>query len=213
MALHRARRPSWEVELAGVVGFVAYGLAVLTIGVVADAGSAYGMLAGIVATVLVIVMQRLLGIVRLTSWGLSASLVAFTGFAAEPGGLIHGDVHWLFLAQAVVATAIGVALLRRSRDAAAGAWRAAALLAYGACIAGMETGSWSHLGPWHALLTLAVIATFTAAVLVDLTGLVWIGALGGLVWLLAVSTRSATAPAGRSRSSCSVPGSSAWRCW
>ena len=82
----------------------------------------------------------------------------------------------------------GLALLRRSRDAAAGAWRAAALLAYFGCMAGMDHSSWSGLGPWHALLTVVVILTFLGAVMEDMTGLVWIGALGGLLWLLAVST-------------------------
>lgn len=158
------------------------------IGVEADAGAGFGMTAGLVGTGIVIVLQRVLGIVRLTSWGLAASLVAFTGFGAAAAGLLHGNSGWLFLAQSVVAAVVGLALLRRSRDAAAGAWRAAALLAYFGCMAGMDHSSWSSLGPWHALLTVVVILTFLGAVMEDMTGLVWIGALGGLLWLLAVST-------------------------
>ena len=69
VALRRAGRPSWEVELAGVVGFVAYGMAVATIGVSADAGVRFGVLAGLVAAAVVILMHRLLGITRLTVWG------------------------------------------------------------------------------------------------------------------------------------------------
>ena len=88
VALRRAGRPSWEVELAGAVGFTAYGMAVATIGVSADAGVRFGVLAGLVATAVVILMHRLLGITRLTVWGLSASLVAVTGFGAAQAGIV-----------------------------------------------------------------------------------------------------------------------------
>ena len=105
VALRRAGRPSWEVELAGVVGFVAYGMAVATIGVSADAGVRFGVLAGLVAAAVVILMHRLLGITRLTVWGLSASLVAVTGFGAAQAGIVGDDLSRLLLAQAVAGDA------------------------------------------------------------------------------------------------------------
>lgn len=188
VALHRKGRPPWEVELAGVVGYVAFGLAVGTIAAVTDAGVGAGVWAGLAATVVVLVMHRLLGILRLTIWGLSASLVALSGFAAATAGLTGGAVSWLLLAQALTALVIGAVALGRSPEVAAGAWRTASLLGYAACLVGIGAASWSTIGPWHALLTLVVVATFVAAVALDLTSLVWTAAFGGVVWLLVVSS-------------------------
>ena len=187
VALRRAGRPSWEVELAGVVGFVAYGMAVATIGVSADAGVRFGVLAGLVAAAVVILMHRLLGITRLTVWGLSASLVAVTGFGAAQAGIVWDDLSRLLLAQAVAAALVGAVVLGRFREVAEAAWRTSALLAYAACLDGIGEAGWSTIGPWHALLTLVVVAIFVAAVTLDMPGLVWIAALGGLVWLCTVS--------------------------
>ena len=52
IGLHRRGRPRWEVELAGMVGYVALGLAFLTAGVAADAGSGYGLAASAAAIAL-----------------------------------------------------------------------------------------------------------------------------------------------------------------
>jgi hypothetical protein len=145
------------------------------------------MLAAAGATVAVLVMHRLLGIVRLTGWGLSGSLVAFVTSGAVASGTFQDHSALVFLAQAAAAAVAGLVLLERSPDGAAAAWRTAALLGYAACIAGISQGhAWESVGPWHALLTLVVIATFAAAVLRDLPGLVWTGAIGGVVWLVAL---------------------------
>ena len=86
IGLHRRGRPQWEVELAGMVGYVALGLAFLTAGPAADAGSGYGSGRSAAAIAVVVAMHAAVRLVRLTSWGLSASLVAFTAFASDLGG-------------------------------------------------------------------------------------------------------------------------------
>ena len=101
--LHRRRRPRWEVELAGMVGYVALGLAFETAGVAANAGSGYGLAASATAIAVVVAMHAAVRIVRLTSWGLSASLVAFTAFASDLGGFLDGGTApWLLTAQFAV---------------------------------------------------------------------------------------------------------------
>lgn len=188
LALHRAGRPVWEVELAGAVGYIATGLALFTIGVSAHAGSRFGVAASAVAVILALVMHRLLGLVRLTSWGLSASLVSLSAFAAAGAGMLDHNSQWLLLAEALGAAVIGFMLLERSPEGAAGAWRSAALLGYSACLVGIDRqpAGFDSLGPWQAALTLLVIAVCVAAALRDFVGLLWTGALGGLVWLAAI---------------------------
>src|SRR6478736_3531977 len=81
------------------------------------------------AVAIVVAMHALVRVVRLTSWGLSASLVAFTAFASDAAGFLDGGTApWLLAAQFAVALAVGLVLLDRNREAAANALRSAALL-------------------------------------------------------------------------------------
>ena len=89
IALHRARRPAWEAELAGMVGYLAFGLASITSAVATGAGPGFGIVASVAATAIVLALHAALRMVRLTGWGLSASLVAFTGFCADAGGILE----------------------------------------------------------------------------------------------------------------------------
>jgi hypothetical protein len=188
IGLHHRGRPRWEVELAGMVGYVALGLALLTAGAAADAGSGYGLAASAAAIAVVIAMHAAVRLVRLTSWGLSASLVAFTAFASDLGGfLTSGTAPWLLTAQFAFALAVGIALAHRNREAAANALRSAALLALLACSFGIGSAGFDSFGMWHIALTLAVAGTLVAAAAFDLPGLMWIGALDGLVWIGAIS--------------------------
>jgi hypothetical protein len=182
----RVRRPDWEVELAGLIGLLSLGLALLTTGSVSHAGAGYGTVAGLAATLVVMALHRLVGLVRLTSWGLSASMTAFTGFGAATAGLLQdgAQVRWLFVLQAVVALVTGAVLVGRNRDAAAGAWRTAALLAFTGCSFGMAHAGWSQLGSWQAVLTLLVVVTLVASAVFDQSGLMWIGAIGAVEWLI-----------------------------
>jgi hypothetical protein len=187
--LHRRDRPDWEVELAGATGYVAFGLASATSAAVLGAGPDAGAAISLAAAAIVAGLHRLLGIVRLTGWGLTASLVAFTGLASDAAGLLtSSSVPWWLIAQAVAAVPVGGLLLRRGSHAGAeAAWRSSSLLAITSAAAGMASTGADHLGPWHALLTIAVAVSLVAAARFDLPSLLWTGALGGLVWLVALS--------------------------
>jgi hypothetical protein len=184
IALHRAGRPEWEVELAGMVGYVAFGLASVTSAFATGAGPGYGIVASLAATGIVLGLHAALRIVRLTGWGLSASLVAFTAFCGDAGGILSSSTApWLLGLQGVAAVVVGGVLLRRSRSGAEAAWRSAALLGVVAAVAGMVHVSFASLGPWHVLLTLVVAAALVAAARCDMGSLMWVGALGSIVWL------------------------------
>jgi hypothetical protein len=187
--LHRRDRPEWEVELAGATGYVAFGLASATSAAVLGAGPGAGAAVSLVAAAIVAGLHRLVGIVRLTGWGLTASLVAFTGLASDAAGLLtSSSVPWWLIAQAVAAVPIGGLLLRRGSHAGAeAAWRSSSMLAIASAAAGIVSTRFDHLGPWHALLTIAVAASLVAASRFELPSLLWTGALGGLVWLVAMS--------------------------
>jgi len=187
--LHRRGCPAWEVELAAATGYVAFGLASATSAVVLDAGPGAGAAISLVAAAIVAGVHRLVRIVRLTGWGLTASLVAFTGFASDAAGLLTSTtVPWWLAAQAVAAVPVGAFLLRRgARAEAEAAWRSASVLAIVASVAGIATGSFGHLGPWHALLTFAVAVSLVVATRFGMGSLVWTGAIGALVWLGALA--------------------------
>jgi hypothetical protein len=184
IALHRRGRPAGEVELAGMIGYLAFGLASITSAVAIGAGAGFGIVASLVAAAIVIALHAALRIVRLTGWGLSASLVAFTGFCSDAGGILSGaTAPWWLGLQGVAAVVGGALLLRRSRAGAEAAWRSAALLAVAAAVAGMGHTSFDRLGPWHLLLTFAVGASLLAAARLDMGSLMWVGVLGSIVWL------------------------------
>jgi hypothetical protein len=187
--LHRRGRPDWEVELAAATGYVAFGLASAASAAALGAGPGAGAVVSLVATAIVAGLHRLAGIVRLTGWGMTASLVAFTGCVSDAAGLLtDSSVPWWLIAQAVAAVPIGGLLLRRgSRAGAEAAWRSSSVLAITAAVAGVGSTGLDRLGPWHALLTLAVAASLVAAARFQLPSLLWTGALGALAWLLAVS--------------------------
>lgn len=185
----RTGRAGFEVELAGMVGYVAFGLASLTAAVVTDAGAEAGIVASLAGTAIVLALNGLLRIVRLTGWGLTASLVAFTGFTADVAGMLDGStVPWWLLLQAAAGIGAGALLHRRgAREGTEAAWRSAAMLAVVGATAGIVHTQSGSLGPWHALLTLAVAGSLLAAARFDLPSVMWVGALGSLVWLAALA--------------------------
>jgi hypothetical protein len=183
--LDRAGRPVWESELAGLVGFVALGLAFLAAAGAFHPGDdgRFGLVAGATGTAVVIAMHLALRNVRLTGWGLSVALVTLTPSSAAVAGADRDAAGWVLAGQAAVAFAAGGLLLPRLREAAAAAFRAALLLCYMAALAGQPEYGFRHLSVWHMILSLAVVAAFVLAVSLDLDGLVWIGVIGSLVWL------------------------------
>ena len=160
---------------------------------------------------MVIATQAAVRVVRLTSWGLSASLVAFTAFASDLGGFLDdGTAPWLLTAQFAVALGAGLALAGRNREASANALRSAALLALLACVFGIGHTGFGTFGIWHVALTLAVAGTLVAAAAFDLPGLMWVGALDGLVWIGTISAAVGQNVGWGLRSCSEAPHWSAW---
>ena len=191
VALARSGRPTWQVEAAGLIGQGALVAAFVVVErVLAPADpSTFGAMCGLVGTIEVLVCHRLIGSVRLTGWGLSASLVALLNFGADAassgdGGLGLGG---LLLAEAALAAVLAGVLPGRRNEFGAHAARTASLLAYGAAVAGQEMHDWNAFSVWHVVISVAVVLTFLAAALLRLDALIWVGALGGLVWLVMVS--------------------------
>jgi hypothetical protein len=187
--LHRARRPDWESELAGLVGFASLGLAFLA---AADAlnpsnVSLYAVVAGTIGAAAVLAVHAALRNVRLTGWGLSIALVTMTGGAAGWAGVDDDRAGWVVLPQSLTAGAAGWLLFHRWRDAAAAAIRTGLLLAYAAALIGQPEAGWDHLTIWHLVISVAVAAAFLLSAILDLDGLVWIGVLGALIWLSMVA--------------------------
>jgi len=186
IALHRASRPRWESELAGVVGFVALALAFLAAGVAFDPAddARFAAIAAAIATIVVAAVHLELRNVRLTGWGLSASVVAMTcSFAVMAGVDSAGGVASVLAAQGAAAAAVSWYAFGRSRETSASAARTALLLFYLAALAGQEGPGYGHLSVWHLLLSLAVAGAFVCSVALGFDGLVWLGALGALIWL------------------------------
>ena len=181
---HRVQRPVWEVELGGMTSYVALGAASVTSAVVIGAGPGPGIVASVAITAVVLALHAAVRIVRLTGWGLSACLVAFTGCSADAAGILNGStVPWWLGLQGVLAIAGGAVLLHRSHAGAESAWRSAGVLAVAAAIAGMAHAGFGHVGPWHVLLTAAVAACLLGAARFDMGGLMWVGALASVTWL------------------------------
>jgi hypothetical protein len=169
----------------GLVGYVSLALAFLAAGVSFDPadGGRFGLLAGVLGTCVVVGMHLVLRSVRLTGWGLSVALIAVTGSAAAVAGVDREATGWVLLAQAAVAALAGGLLVRRSREAAAAAFRTALILAYMAAVAGGADVGYGHLSGWLLVISLSVVATFVLAVSLGFDGMIWIGVAGSLVWL------------------------------
>jgi hypothetical protein len=185
IALQRAGRSVWESELAGMVGFVALALAFLASAEAINPGDGalFGVVAGAIATLVVLAQHLALRNVRLTGWGLSAALVALTGSGASYVGLDGDAAGWAVAGQAIVAALAGGLFFDRSRDAANAALRTSLLLFYAAALIGQSEYSYRHLSVWHLVISLAVAAAFVLAAAMEFDGLVWVGALGTLIWL------------------------------
>jgi hypothetical protein len=195
LALARTRRPRWQTEAAGLVGQVALAGAFVTLAGVLDPQNpaAFGALCGLAATIEVLVCHRLIGSVRLTGWGLSASVVAMVSFgAASVGDHSSGDspigVPGMLLIEAGAAALLAAWLVTRRSDFAPHAARTASLLAYAAAVVGLLTDEYPRdLHAWHFVLALTAVFTFLAAAALRMDALIWVGALGGLIWLGAIS--------------------------
>ena len=197
----------WQSDLAGLVGYVALGVA---FGV---SGSASGWLdtdrerawfvaaAALVAVAVVAAVHRATRSPRLLWVGMPAALAAFGIATAYLAGLwevdVSGLVHlgWVILAEAGVAAVVAALLARRDRSDCLYATLWATLGGYAAVMfCGEDLTSFSV---WHLILAGVVIATFLTAAALDFDPLIWIGAAGGAWWvvMIAVVVGSATGAA------------------
>lgn len=189
--LAQSGRPGWQAEAAGLIGQVALAAAFVVLAAVVDPANpeAFGAVCGLAATVEVLVCHRLIGSVRLTGWGLSASIVALVSFgAADVGRGADGPamigVPGMLLLEAGAAALLAAWLVSRGSDYAPHAARTASLLAIGASVAGLAGHDYPPaLQGWHIVLALTVVTTFVAAAALRMDALIWVGALGGLIWL------------------------------
>ena len=49
---------------------------------------------------------------------------------------------------------------------------------------GQDAGEWDDFSGWHMVLSVAVVLTFLAAAVLRMDALIWVGAAGGLLWLV-----------------------------
>ncbi len=198
----------WQTDLAGLVGYVALGIA---FGVSAAAsgwvetGDEVASFVAVAALVAVAVVAAVYGATRsprLLWVGMPAALAAFGIAAAYLAGLweapVEGPVHlgWVILAEAGVAATVAVILARRDRsDDCLYATLWATLGGYAAVM--LCGDDLANLSVWHIILAGVVIAAFLTAAALDFDMLIWIAAAGGAWWvvMIAVVVGSATGAA------------------
>jgi|SRR5579862_2403160 len=188
VALGRACRPRWQVESAGLVGYTAYALAALATGAAANAGSGFVVVAAAAGAVLALLMHRWVRSLRLTAWGVSTGAAVCIAVEAVRLSLVSSDhLQWVLLPEAVLLAVAAGLLLPRAHAAAAAAARTAALVGIIAAMYGMGSSGWSRISAWDAVLVCVVALALVAAAAFDLGGLLAIGNLGGVLWLIAVA--------------------------
>jgi hypothetical protein len=195
------RRPRWQAETAGFVGQVALAAAfVLAEGELRPENIAvYGAVCGLVGVIEVLACHHAIGSARLTGWGLSASLVALVNFSSAAIGDGRGGDQFISLAglvliEAVFAATVAAVLFARDSEFGVHAARTASLLAYAAAVVGQQNtiGGPYEFTIWIAVISVAVVATFLVAAALRLDALVWVGALGGVVWMVLVTRIAGT---------------------
>jgi hypothetical protein len=187
VVLDRLKRPSWEVELAAVIGDIALAITFLAASDAWGRTRDYGLAAAVISLIVSVVMYRALGLVRITTWAVAAALVAlFTFMSADatPRSVAH-----MLIIQGVVSAGIGFALLRRSRPIAAQALYLGTLLILVGGVAGAAADSifGGGVSEYALLLFCTTLAALGVAATVELTGLLWLGALGAILTLIAVA--------------------------
>jgi hypothetical protein len=197
----------WQTDLAGLVGYVALGIAFAVSGSASgwmDTGrqvAAGVALAALVAVAIVGAVSRATRSPRLLWVGMPAALAALGIAAAYLAGLWEADLEgpvrlgWVILAEAGAAAAVAVILARRDRSACLYLTLWATVGGYAAV---MFCGDdLTQFSVWHLILAGVVVAAFLAAAALDFDALIWIAAGGGAVWVLmiAVVVGSATGAA------------------
>jgi hypothetical protein len=190
VVLDRLQRPAWEIELAAVVGEIALALTFLAASDAWGRSRSYGLWAALLSLGVSLVMYRALRLVRVTTWAAAASIVALATFIAADSNP-HSVAH-AFLLQGVVAAGAGFALLGRSRPVAAQALYLGTLLALIGGAVGVVADSFMSSGVSEYALALfaTTLAALAVASLVELSGLLWLGAFGAVLTLVSVAEPS-----------------------
>ena len=188
VALDRIRRPAWEVELCATVGDIVLGLTFVGASSAWGQSRGYGLWAALISLAVSAGMYPALRLVRLTTWAAAASIVALAAFLAADAG--PWSIARTFLVQAIIAAAVGAALLGWTRPVATQALYLAALLAelagtVGVIADAVRSGN-SGVSSWAVVLFATALASLALAAVAEIGGLLWLGALGALLTLAAV---------------------------
>ena len=192
--LHRHRFARWQVDLSGLVTYVAFAGACVSVG--ATAGwldnnhqlALYVLVCSVIATAVVCALFAVVGSLRLLALGLGPTLSALGLSVAHLTGLLsEGTVSWVLLAEAGAAAAAGLLLVKRNRIACAYASYWAMLGVWAAAFAGISATGPADFSIWHVVLAIGIVTAFLVAGAMSFNGLLWIAALAGLEWLVAIA--------------------------
>lgn len=183
--LDRFGRPRWQVELAAMVADVATALAFIGAAEAWGVSQSYGAAAGAISLALSIVLYLRLRLARLTAWAASISLIAVATFVSHPHTV--GDIAGTFLVESAGAAIIGLLLIKSRPAVAAQALYVAALVGYLAGLVGLLGDTLFVDNPsvsvWSGELLVVTLTAFAVASVLELNGLLWLGALGALLCL------------------------------
>lgn len=168
LTLQRRRLAAWQVELAGLVSYVAFAGACVTVS--ADSGWASTTLAlytaacASVAAALAIGLFAAIRNVRLLVLGLGAALAVLGLSLAYLIGL-RGEhtIGWVLLAEAAAAAGAAYLLAARNRPACeyAACWTMVGVWA--SSITGVSAAGGNHFTIWHITLAVGVVCAFLLA--------------------------------------------------
>jgi hypothetical protein len=194
LLLRRRDAPVWQVELAGLVTYIALAGACIAAGGASqwlgtDRDVALAVAVGsALAVPFAVALWRALGSLRLLVLGLGATLTALGVSLAELAGVLReGTLSRVFLAEAIVAVVVALALARRSPGACRLVSLWAMLGVWASSIAGVSAANPEQLSIWHVTLAAGVVVAFLAAASMSFNGLLWLAALAGLQWLQAIA--------------------------
>jgi hypothetical protein len=194
IVLHRRRSATWQVELSGVVAYIALAAACVAVG--ATSGwldtdhdlALYALVCSLIATTLVGALFTVAGSLRLLALGLGTTLSVLGLSVAELTGLLSEEtVSWVLLVEAGAAATAGLLLVKHNRSACAYASYWAMLGVWAASFAGISVTGPGNFSLWHVVLALGIVTAFLVAGAVGFNGLLWIAALAGLEWLVAIA--------------------------
>lgn len=194
LTVHRRRFAVWQVELAGVVSYIALAGACVAVG--ADSGwletdhdvALYAAVTATLAAALVVALFAFVRSVRLLVLGLGAALAALGVSLAELAGLLReGTWSRVFLAEAVAAALVALLVTGRNRRACeyVACWAMAGVWA--AAVAGTSAAGPEDFSIWHVVLAAGIVVAFLVAGAMSFNILLWLAALAGLQWLQAIA--------------------------